>query len=303
MLSFIFLYNAFAQQCPSVEISSQYNIVSEELDEISGLAWQDKDVFWMHNDSGDQSVIYQINQRGESIQQLRIPEVSARDWEDIAILKRDGETKIYIADIGDNGEKYPYYPIHIVTMQSSHSNEISSVNTIFVNYGTLGPRDAEGIAIDPTNEDIYILTKGRGGTAYLLRKKGPHLINEHQQMEILHRFVIPDIKGLNPYRFTALDISKDGTSMLWRDYQSAYLLRKNNAETWDDVFIKSNKITHPICPLALPIQPQGESISFGDKHTLIYTVSEKKHQPLYTLYLDYDIDLNEPTKNINPSIK
>ena len=92
------------------------------------------------------------------------------------------------------------------------------------------------------------------------------------------------IKGLNAYLFTALDISKDGDAIVWRDYQSAFLIRKREQESWNDVFLPNNRIEHQICPLSLPIQPQGESIAFGTDETLLST-SEKENQPLYILQL------------------
>ena len=169
--------------------------------------------------------------------------------------------------------------------QQDDSYKVESTKTIFVDYGTLGPRDAEGLAVDPKNEDIYILTKGRGGTAYLLRKKSPHEHKEQDSMEVLHQFEIPVISGLNAYRYTALDIAKDGNAIVWRDYQSAFLIRKKEQESWDDVFLPNNLIEHQICPLSLPIQPQGESIAFGTDSSILLTTSEKKNQPLYVLEL------------------
>ena len=75
--------------------------------------------------------------------------------------------------------------------------------------------------------------------------------------------------------------------MLWRDYQSAYLLQKRTDETWGQVWREMHTNTHQICLLALPIQPQGESITFvgNDK---IASVSEKKHQPFFVMKLKYD---------------
>ena len=219
MFFFISLLQVSAQQCPSTNIVSQHRISSDSLDEISGISFQSDDAIWVHNDSGDKSVLYRLNQNGETVQKLQLPDIDARDWEDMAIIKKEETIYLYIADIGDNKERYSSYPIHVVSIKkdSEHPSgfyRIESLKTIFVNYGTLGPRDAEGFAVDPKNEDIYILTKGRRGTAYLLRKKSPHNHKEHYSMEKLHQFEIPMIKGLNAYLFTALDISKDGDAIV-----------------------------------------------------------------------------------------
>ncbi len=284
----IFLLNAWTQTCPSVEIVSQHVIQDEKLNEISGIVWQKENLFLVHNDSGDGSFIYQINQNGEMLQSLSLPMITPRDWEDISLMQWGDSEILFIADTGDNKEKHGTYPIHIVHLSSEKELAYESITTIHVNYGDIGPQDAEGIAVDPTTQDIFILTKGRSGTAHLLIKKAPHVHNEYAEAKRIHSFIIPTVDGLNFYRFTALDISKDGNSLVWRDYQTGYLLQKEIHDRWEDVFQRDVNKKNTICPLALPIQPQGESISFGLSAQMMYTVSEKKHQPLYVLKLIYN---------------
>ena len=292
---FFVVSQSHAQICPSIEIVSQFPIQSTSLDEISGIAWQKENRFWVHNDSGDSSRLYQINQKGVLEGILDIPNIKARDWEDMAILRDNDKYVFFIGDIGDNKEKEDEYPIHVVTIDSNPQPKIVSMKTFFVQYANLGPRDAEGISVDPITEDIYILTKGRGGTAFLLHKKAPHIDNEHVKMDLIHQFSIPSYEGINIYRFTAMDISPDGNSMLWRDYQSAYLIKKSSDENWNDIWRDIHTKTHPICFLALPIQPQGESITFiNNDH--IASISEKIEQPFFILKLNYDVPIEKEVK-------
>lgn len=71
------------------------------LRESSGIVESRKHpgVFWTHNDSGNQPIIYAIRRDGSLINQYRVDCVML-DWEDIAI---DDDGHIYLGDIGNNG--------------------------------------------------------------------------------------------------------------------------------------------------------------------------------------------------------
>ena len=63
---------------------------------------------WSHNDSGDDNIIYALNLRGEHLGIYTIEGVDARDWEDMAVGPGpdEGESYIYIGEIGDNYSQY-----------------------------------------------------------------------------------------------------------------------------------------------------------------------------------------------------
>ena len=91
------------------------------INEMSGIvrSRRSPDVWWVHNDSGDEARLFPINARGELIMPawrrprdpakraaalsawpgLRLPGAVNIDWEDIAT---DGE-RLFIADMGNNG--------------------------------------------------------------------------------------------------------------------------------------------------------------------------------------------------------
>jgi hypothetical protein len=81
------------------------------LKEASGLAASpDQAVFWTHNDSGSEAVLYAIDPTSGVIRgQKTLPRTHAVDWEDIGIgpyRQADGKLNLaphlYIADTGDN---------------------------------------------------------------------------------------------------------------------------------------------------------------------------------------------------------
>ena len=89
MFFFISQLHVFAQQCPSTDIVSHHQISGDSLDEISGISFQNDNVIWVHNDSGDKSILYRLNRNGDIEQKLQfLSEINARDWEDMAIIKK-----------------------------------------------------------------------------------------------------------------------------------------------------------------------------------------------------------------------
>jgi hypothetical protein len=101
----LFYLPAAAQQPatrPSVQIG---RIEHPALSESSGIVASrtQAGVFWTHNDSGNDPVLFAIDRFGKSLGEWRVGAGNS-DWEDIAI---DDQGRLYIADIGNNGRKRP----------------------------------------------------------------------------------------------------------------------------------------------------------------------------------------------------
>src|SRR5215211_3983200 len=92
-------------------------IESAEIKESSGLAASkcQPDVFWTHNDSGDDAFIFALNRKGEKLGTWKVTGAKASDWEDIAEIKTpDGECVLYIGDIGNNTRARDEFTIYRV---------------------------------------------------------------------------------------------------------------------------------------------------------------------------------------------
>ena len=80
------------------------------IDEASGIvaSFKNENVFWTHNDSGNQNRIYAFNNEGQHLGVYTLQNCSARDWEDIAIGPGpdESQTYLYVGDIGDNSSQY-----------------------------------------------------------------------------------------------------------------------------------------------------------------------------------------------------
>lgn len=72
-----------------------------QLTESSGIVESRRHpgVYWTHNDSGNEPILYAVRRDGSLINQFPVRCV-AFDWEDIAI---DDEGHLYLGDIGNNG--------------------------------------------------------------------------------------------------------------------------------------------------------------------------------------------------------
>ncbi len=70
-----------------------------ELQESSGLLFQNKDTLWSHNDSGNGSSVYAFNMLGQKLQEHKFSKISHEDWEEIT---KDEKGNIYLGDFGNN---------------------------------------------------------------------------------------------------------------------------------------------------------------------------------------------------------
>ena len=72
------------------------------INENSGIirAWQD-DFYWTHNDSGGNTELYMINQKGRIFDTLFVNDSKNIDWED---LTKDDKGNIYVGDFGNNNQ-------------------------------------------------------------------------------------------------------------------------------------------------------------------------------------------------------
>ena len=126
---------------PSSSQSSRYdrpkvlgNIVNPDITESSGLAASrcQPEIFWTHNDSGDDAFIYGITKTGASVGTWKVPGAQNLDCEDIAEYKdTSGKCFIYIGEIGDNRLKMREHIIYrvpepVVSPEGSASNKKKS---------------------------------------------------------------------------------------------------------------------------------------------------------------------------------
>ena len=102
-------------QLATIEFKPQAKFQSTSLTEVSGIARSNfnKDVFWVHNDSGDSARIFAVDRNGKprgNTKGISISGAKNIDWEDIA----SGGGKLYIGDVGNNGNARRDLAIYVV---------------------------------------------------------------------------------------------------------------------------------------------------------------------------------------------
>jgi len=254
------------------------------LDEISGMAASVKNpgCFWVHNDSGDEARLYLINTGGRIVAFVNMDtdHTDNRDWEDIAVGPGpvEGETYIYIGEIGDLDRKYSEkYIFRIVEPEFDLEEEYSvlfipgsKIATITFDYQD-GWRDAEILMIDPITKDLYIITK-REDRVQIYELSYPQNYEE--------KIILDKSSVTLPFRMTnGGDISADGKEILVKNLTTVYYWKRKDGESVLEA------LSRPGQKLPYIKEPQGESIAWFRDGSAYLTVSEKKNGITPVLYL------------------
>lgn len=204
----------------------QTNQLTYPLPEASGIVSGRKNpgMVYIHEDSGNRPVVFVYDTLGHFRGEIIFVGTQNRDWEDIAIGPGpvDGESYIYVGDMGDNSSKRGKLQIHRIQEPdlSAHDPETTfsleikneDIFTIAYQYPD-GARDAETLMIDPKTRDIIIVTK-REVRVHVYKLPYPQS-NEDVILAIF--------KGNLPLRtIVGGDISPNGKEVLLKDYGAIY---------------------------------------------------------------------------------
>jgi hypothetical protein len=96
-LVFIFIFSCFSIKAQELEYFSTSKL-DKKISESSGVVTATDSTFYTINDSGNKSILYEVNKQGTIKREIKI-ESKNLDWEDLA---KDEEGNVYIGDIGNN---------------------------------------------------------------------------------------------------------------------------------------------------------------------------------------------------------
>ncbi len=297
LLAFVFFINQLFNSCggdpqvidfsdvpnKKIKLTDMGPLEYGPINEASGIAAssQQKGVLWVHNDSGDTTCLYAVNDKGKHLGVFYIEGAKHRDWEDIAIGPgpRDGQSYLYIGEIGDNSAvsdwKYIYRVPEpkVVPSQRPVNTVLGNVETITYQYID-GNRDAETVMVDPLTKDIYVVSKREDSVGVYI---APFPQSTTAPMTLEKVATIPI------HNVTAGDISPSGNGVLIKTYNTIYYWSRRPGQQLWKVFEKQ--------PRRLPYQkePQGEAVCWHPGNIGYYTVSEEADDIPARLYL-YSID-------------
>jgi hypothetical protein len=259
-------------------------IESSEIKESSGLAASrcQENVFWTHNDSGDEAFIYALDAKGEKLGTWRVSGAENKDWEDMATFQTEkGECFLYIGDIGNNERLKSEMTIYRVRepqvssedKSSSRKNPSQTENSEVIKFVYPEIRhDAETLMIHPKTGDIYILAKRVSGASVVYKLKSDIALTKNAPLEKIADFSVPAIPdGL----LTGGDISPDGKRIVLCDYFDGYeMVLSENAKNFDEIWEEKPSV------IQLGKREQGEAICYSADGNSIFATSEKKNSPM-----------------------
>lgn len=227
-------------------------VANPELGELSGLSRSlaSDDWLWAHNDSGDRARLFRVGLAGNDGGVVEVPEAKAVDWEDIAAFRWRQQPALLIGDIGDNYALRRSVTLYAVSDPGASGSRAALLWSLQLRYPD-GPRDAEGLAVDPVSGDILILSK---------RERPPRLYRLAMPTEapapdqpltaellgpVLHLPKPTPVDFTDDPKFgflrdwpTALDFAPDGSYAVVGTYKDAYLYRRQPGDSWAAMFAR-----------------------------------------------------------------
>lgn len=252
------------------------------LEEASGVVASRRNpgVLWTHNDQGDSSRIFAMDEQGNLLGTYTLPNAKQTDYEDLALGPGpvEGVEYLYIGDIGDNlaDRKDPVvyrFPEPVVYLRQASdpvSFDIKGLKAIHIAYPD-APHDAEVLLVDPLSGDLFVITKP-DGSARIFRAM-------RADLEAGEPITLSDEGELNFADPSGGDISPTGREILIRQEDYAALWLRGAGESIAVAFA-STPIAIPI--VGRPEEPNGEAIGFDRLGRGYFTLSDSStEQPLY----------------------
>jgi hypothetical protein len=227
----------------------------DRLVEISGMALsqQHPDVLWLHNDSSGGPYLYAVSATTcETLARIEVQGIEARDLEGIALgVDRQGRPVMWLGDIGDNRDTWPYVWIHRIREPSVIEDQVVRARQYRITYPG-GPLNAETVLADPQSQQLWVVTKqlARGGLYALPDPLRPRAVNTAERLQEEGPLV------------TDGAIAPSGQQYVLRDYVNARIYRGLPPGE----FVQS---------IELPLQVQGEAITWSADERALLVTSER----------------------------
>ena len=290
LMFFVFFVNFVFLSFSPAYAQKAYEIKDKILDEVSGITSgrTNKDLYYVHNDSGGKSEVYVLNGKGKLVFTIELKGITNRDWEDIAVGPGPDTTKsyIYVGEIGDNKAQYlncTLYRFQEPQLKVKGCNKAQKITIPaerieqFTCIYEDGAKDCETLFIDPQNGDVYLISK-REEKVGLYQIKTPLA---ETCISVARRLLSLDFPLA-----VAGDISAKRDRIVIKTYTDVYC--------WDIAAGQTVVEALSEKPVVLPYtsEPQGEAICWSLNGESYLTLSEKhKDKPLY-LYI-YPIQKKE----------
>jgi hypothetical protein len=246
-------------------------VLPDEIGESSGVAASRAypGIFWSHNDSGWDAVIFALDSTGTVVGRVRVAGVTNRDWEDIELAPCSpgaDRTCLFIGDIGDNLDRHPRIAVYRIPEPNPWTDTISEPPTIIRAVYRDGPRDAEALFV--TDQGIHIINKGRSHAIDLYRIPPPYRHGRTTTLVPIQRIAPPPTSV--SAQVTAAAASPDQQLVVVRTYGGLRYFQPSG-----DTLAPFGRTAG----LVAPEQRQGEGVDFLDDGRLVLTSEVQPPHP------------------------
>jgi hypothetical protein len=241
---------ALPAEASTCEIVTAGMALPIEVRETSGLARsaRDPELFWTHNDAGNEPVLFAIAGTGSQAERVRVTGAQSIDWEDLELAPCDDGNCLYVGDIGDNAGRRGSITIYRLAEPMSGATASAPAEVLHARFPD-GPQDAEGLFVDRAG-DIFVVTKGRSEAIALYRFPVPQRVGETAVLERV-RELFPEPQDERD-RVSAATATPDGRFVGVRTYRTLYLYPTDR--------LLANE---PVEPVVFDLTPLGESQGEG----------------------------------------
>lgn len=260
---------------PSLQVA-----LPAELQESSGVAAsrQHAGVYWTHNDSGGAAAVFATDSTGAILTTVRIRDAVNRDWEDMAIgpCQPDGDDCLWIAEIGDNGERHDNVAVYRIP-EPAPDDTVSPPATIFRFTYPDGPRDAEALFV--TERGVYVVNKGRSDAIELFRLTPPYSATSTVALDRVQRLAGPPTNVSS--QVTAAAVDRYGERAVVRTYTELRFY-----EFSGDTLAATGQPANIVASAQL----QGEGVDYVADHRFVLTSESQSARPASLVLLRCDPD-------------
>ncbi|MGW4908718.1 WD40 repeat domain-containing protein [Streptomyces sp. NPDC004270] len=236
-----------------------FTITDPRITESSGLAASHlhPGIYWTHNDSDDGPYIYAVDSAtGKTVATVTLSGIGRpRDVEAISI---GPDNQIYVGDIGDNLDgSWPYVWIYRLPEPKVLENQTIKATQYIVKYAN-GARNAESLIVHPKTGRVYIIDK---------KEDGGHLYEGPATLSSSGTNIFKPVATVDLWATDAA-FSPDGKQLVVRGYLGGIYY------DWNGGKIKREG------RLDVPLQKQGESVSYSADGTRLMYGSEGSDSPV-----------------------
>lgn len=253
--------------CGAPEVQAE---LPNALSESSGIAASAAypGIYWTHNDSGGQPVVYALTAKGALVGAVAIRGATNRDWEDVAVAPCGAEpgSCLYIADTGDNSERHDHVVIYRVREPDPRADTVSErAGKLRFRYPD-GPRDAEAMFV--ADSTIFVISKGRSSAIEMYRLAPSFDDRRVEEAERVQQIAPPPTSVSAQVTAAALDPRSRRVAV--RTYGSLLFFHLQG-----DTLAPVGRAADVVAPAQL----QGEGVAFIDSQRLILTSESKGPLP------------------------